>query len=146
MGHAVESAGDVDVAEAAHDVHRSDVDGHHGRGAGALHAESGDMAWKAGKKGDRGSRVCLLTLHLDRTQYHAVDILGCYPRAGQNLTQDDDRQVVRADLSKNAPRRIRLAERRSYVPDERDLTKFSHRKISYNLWRFRGVEPLHNPG
>ena len=49
--HAVEAAGDVDVALSGLDLHRRDVHGHHGGGAGALEARADDVLGKPARKG-----------------------------------------------------------------------------------------------
>ena len=115
--HAVEAAGDVGVALAGLDAHRREVDAHHRRRAGPLDADA-DRRRESGQEWNGRRRMRLLAHHLHRSQKDPVDAVPFRRRAAQNLVQDEDGQIVGADVAEAAAARVRPAERRAHVTDE----------------------------
>jgi hypothetical protein len=124
--HAVEPTRDEHVSQPALDLHRRDVHGHHRRGAGALHAETDHAVREAGEERDGRPGVGLLAHHLDGPEDHPVDVAGRDAGTPEDLMQDHDGQIVRANLPEGTTLGVRLPEGRANVSDEDDLTKLGH--------------------
>jgi hypothetical protein len=127
--HAVEAAGDEDVAEPGLDLHRGDVDRHHRGGARAFEAHADHVVREAREEGDGRARMRLLAHHLDRAEQHAVDLRRRNRRAAEELLERGHGEVVGAHRPEDAAPRIGPSERRSNISDEDRVS--AHERSSY---------------
>ena len=137
--HAVEAAGEEDVAEPALDLHGGDVHRHHRGGAGALDAQADDVLGKPGQEGDGGARMRLLAHHLDGSEDDAVDVPAGDARPAQHLPQDDHRQVVGADVAEDPARRVGSTEWGADIADQDGVTKSRHDRRPCNASSLAGA-------
>jgi hypothetical protein len=126
VGHAVEAAGEEDVAEPAGDLHRRHVHRHHGRRARALDAQPDHVIREPGEERDRRARVRLLAHHLDRAQDDGVDVPRRDPRPAEAFVQHDHREVVGSDLPEDAAPGVGPAKRRAHVPHQERVPQLAH--------------------
>jgi hypothetical protein len=82
--------------------------------------------------------VRLLTHHLDRAEQHAVDLAGRDAAPAEKLLQYGHRQVVGANVPKDAPARVGPAERAPNVSDEDGVPDLRHDRDAYRSAFVRG--------